>query len=80
VLNFYGYNDVVAASMAAPIVGGSSACASAIKSAFQTVGSMLQSEAGIEDLSTMFNVCPHTPLKFKENQAVFVETLSGMWM
>ncbi len=41
---------------------------------------MLQSSRGIEQLSSMFNVCPHTPLQFKENQAVFVETASGAWL
>ena len=38
VANFYGYNDVVGESMAAPIVGGSDACALAIKTAFEVSG------------------------------------------
>ena len=32
--NFQGYNDVVAESMSAPIVGGSAQCAGAIRDAF----------------------------------------------
>jgi hypothetical protein len=43
----------------------------------QDVGTMLVSSSGVEQLSEMFNVCPHTPLQFRENQAVFVETISG---
>lgn len=51
------YNDVVAQSMAAEIVGGSQQCATAIAEGHAVIGDMLKSEEGRRALEQQFNVC-----------------------
>jgi hypothetical protein len=68
-LNFEGYNNVVAASMSNPVVGGSQACLDAIAGGHATIGDMLQSSDGQSQLASMFNVCNATALSSIVNQA-----------
>lgn len=75
--NFQGYNDVCAASLAAPIVGGSPACLQAVSMAFAAVGAGLASADGRRDLEKQFNLCDTAPLDTAENQAEFTEALMG---
>ena len=56
-LDMQCYNNIVGASMAAPIVGGSAACAAAIKAGHETVGTLLKTTAGQQQLQKAFNVC-----------------------
>jgi len=56
-LDFQGYHDVVAASLAAPVVGGSAQCAANIKSAFATIGQCVADPAKRQQLARDFNSC-----------------------
>lgn len=69
VVDFPGYNDVVADSMSAPIVGGSSECLAAIATGHAQVGNLLQSAEGQGTLATLFNLCNATALSWELNQA-----------
>ncbi len=57
VLNFRGYNDVVGAALANPLVGGDAACAGAVRAAFAALGAALQTAAGRRALEADFPVC-----------------------
>lgn len=66
-----GYNDVVASSMAAEIVGGSAACSQAIADGHQYIGEQLQTAEGQANIEKLFNVCTPGALADKQNQATF---------
>jgi serine protease 16 len=57
IADFTGYNDVIAASLADPIVGGSSACTQNVQAAFAAVATALATPAGRTNLSTDFLSC-----------------------
>lgn len=66
-----GYNDVVAESMAAEIVGGSQACLDTVVEGHQTIGEMLKSTEGQKKLEEQFNVCIPGSLADAKNQEQF---------
>jgi serine protease 16 len=55
--DFTGYNDVVADSTAAEIVGGSENCAQIVRNGHEAVGELLQSKQGRTQLAKLFNIC-----------------------
>jgi thymus-specific serine protease len=57
ILNTQGYNDVAAASLADPLVGGSDPCVKAVQAAFATLGVRLLTPAGRRELAADMNVC-----------------------
>jgi len=57
ILNFQGYNDVVAASLASPAVGGDALCVGAVRAAFADLGAELTSADGRRALERVFPVC-----------------------
>ena len=57
ILNFQGYNDVVAASLASPAVGGDALCVGAVRAAFADLGAELTSADGRRALELVFPVC-----------------------
>ena len=67
----YEYNEVVAQSMAAEVVGGSQACASAISEGHATIGDMLTTAEGRKELEDMFNICVPGSLDDPKNQEQF---------
>ena len=55
------YNEVVASSISAEIVGGSNACLSAVTSGHKAIGDLLTTSDGRRSLEEMFNLCvPHS--------------------
>mmetsp|Transcript_39364 Transcript_39364/g.47725 ORF Transcript_39364/g.47725 Transcript_39364/m.47725 type:complete len:538 (-) Transcript_39364:26-1639(-) len=81
IANFQGYNDVVAASMSAPIVGGSTGCGDAIKKAFMLIGEELTVSTSRRSLELTFNVCKSEkqPLDHVNEQMIFTENLAGVF-
>jgi len=77
--NFQGYNDVVAASMANPDVGGSSLCHDTIRSAFTTLGQMFSKQDQHAAIEAMFNVCTKGSLADDANCASLSNTLSEIF-
>ena len=77
--NFQGYNDVVAASMANPDVGGSSSCHDTIDSAFTTLGQMFSKQDQRPAIEEMFNVCTEGSLFDDANCASLSNTLSEIF-
>jgi len=77
--NFQGYNDVVAASMANPDVGGSSSCHDTIDSAFTTLGQMFSKRDQRPAIEEMFNVCTEGSLFDDANCASLSNTLSEIF-
>lgn len=58
VADFYGYNDVVAASLSSPLVGGSPACLTAVKAAFVGIDAALRGpDANKTAISTLMSSC-----------------------
>jgi len=74
-----GYNDVVAASLANPHVGGSSACLDAVTASFENLGARLDSEAGQRSLENTFDVCEAGSLSEEENWQGFSESFWGLF-
>jgi serine protease 16 len=66
-----GYNNVVAASMAATSVGGSQACLDAIVEGHKDVGEQLKSADGRRALESTFNVCKPGALEDEKNREQF---------
>jgi serine protease 16 len=56
IVNFQGYNDVVSQSLATNIIGGSTACLEAVRSAFKQVDDLLD-EKNFDKLSKDFLSC-----------------------
>jgi serine protease 16 len=77
--NYQGYNNVVGQSMAATSVGGSTACQSAIQTAFKDLGTNLKTSSGQAALEKQFNVCGSGDLQITNNQAEFLESLSELF-
>jgi len=77
--NFQGYNDVVAASMAATDVGGSMQCADSIQTAFTTIGEQLGTSDGRRELEQLFNLCDENALEDTNNQRQFTMGLSELF-
>ena len=71
-VNMRGYNDIIAQSLQAKIVGGSDACAEQTREAFATVGLNLKSAAGRQFLYDLFDICipaaDNDPLIDEENR------------
>jgi serine protease 16 len=76
-LDFTGYNQVVAASMAASVVGGSEQCAKEIYDGFQQIEAVFNSNDALEinKLSTLFNSCSNITEAL--DQTNFVGTVAG---
>lgn len=77
VVNFEGYNQVVAASLASEIVGGSQQCLDMVRKGFQVVDTMIGAGAFYK-LQTDFKSCG--PLSAKEDMVLFVSNLAGYFM
>ncbi|XP_039627224.1 thymus-specific serine protease [Polypterus senegalus] len=76
-LDFTGYNQVVAASLSNPVVGGSKECLQAVRKAFQVVDKML--EAGnLSVLEKDFFSCGN--LSLPEDQSQLVSNLADIFM
>lgn len=71
VVDFQGYNNVVAKSMAAKVVGGSEQCLGAIKEGHAAVKEQLQSAEGRAYLEQLFNICTPGSLDDVRNQEQF---------
>eukprot|EP00475_Leptophrys_vorax_P015941 TRINITY_DN22328_c0_g1_i2.p1 TRINITY_DN22328_c0_g1~~TRINITY_DN22328_c0_g1_i2.p1 ORF type:complete len:317 (-),score=63.01 TRINITY_DN22328_c0_g1_i2:51-1001(-) len=56
-VDFQGYNDVVAQSTGAEIIGGSERCVSIVRDGHEIVRNMLKSSEGRSSLAELFNVC-----------------------
>ena len=78
--NMQGFNDVMAQSMRATIVGGSEQCVEQIRIAFSDMGLLLGSVEGRQFLYDRFNLCTSEaepdPLKDAYNQFQFTYYLS----
>lgn len=78
--NMRGFNDVMARSMGATIVGGSDQCVEQIRRAFSDLGSLLSSVEGRQFLYDRFNLCTSEaesdPLEDTNNQFQFLYYLS----
>jgi len=74
-----GYNNVVAASLANPHVGGSKACRDAVSASFEALGARLSSEAGQRSLENTFDVCEAGSLGVEENWQGFSESFWGLF-
>ncbi|MCF8146059.1 MAG: hypothetical protein K9N21_19305 [Deltaproteobacteria bacterium] len=78
--NMEGFNNVMAQSMGATVVGGSEQCVEQIRSAFSDIGSLLGSVEGRQFLYDRFNLCTSAadpdPLKDEYNQFQFIYYLS----
>jgi thymus-specific serine protease len=70
-VDFPGYNNVVAQSTANPIVGGSDACLAVVVDGHKAIGELLMNEAGRRSLEKTFNVCKPKSLDDPHNQVVF---------
>lgn len=70
-VDFPGYNNVVAESMANPLVGGSDACRAVIVEGHKQIGELLKTESGRRDLESTFNVCVPRSLEDPLNQEQF---------
>lgn len=71
VVDFPGYNNVVANSMAAEDVGGSEKCLSAIKEGHAIIKEKLQTADGRAFVEKLFNVCTPGSLDDVKNQEQF---------
>ena len=65
------YNEVVASSISAEIVGGSEACLNAVTSGHAAIGEMLATSDGRRNLEEMFNLCTPNSLEDTGNQEQF---------
>ena len=81
VIDMYGYNDVVAYSMADPVVGGSPQCLANIKAAFGGLGAVLAgpNDLAKDDLGREYDLCAPSDLRVPINVKVFLETLWGLF-
>lgn len=70
-VNMKEYNDVVANSLSAKIVGGSEECLNVIKSGHNTIGEMLKTTEGQTQLEQLFNICDAGSLNNIKNQEQF---------
>lgn len=70
-VDMVGYNDVVASSMAAEVVGGSTACLNTVIDGHKTIGEKLQTAAGQKELEKLFDVCEPGSLSDIKNQEQF---------
>ena len=70
-VDFPGYNNVVAESMANPDVGGSDECLAVITQGHRDIGTLLQTEDGRRTLEKTFNICVPNTLEDPTNQATF---------
>jgi serine protease 16 len=66
-----GYNNVVAASMAAVDVGGSQACLDTIVEGHKVVGEKLLTVEGRSELEDLFNICTPGALQDPKNREQF---------
>lgn len=71
VVDMVGYNEVVAESMKAPIVGGSDECLNIIVEGHQEVGNQLQTADGRRSLEKQFNICVPGTLENEKNREEF---------
>jgi serine protease 16 len=80
-VNMKGYNDIIAQSLQAEIVGGSAACAEQTREAFAAVGLNLKSATGRQFLYDLFDICIPSvdtdPLIDEENRFQFLNTLAA---
>jgi len=70
-VDFPGYNNVVAHSMAATSVGGSAGCLSAIAEGHRVIGEKLVTAEGRRELETSFKVCKPGTLEDVRNREQF---------
>jgi thymus-specific serine protease len=82
-VNMQGYQDVLARSLTAPIVGGSAECANAVDTAFAALGAGLSTAGTRATLYTEFNVCTSDaepdPLAIADNQFTQYENLTSLF-
>lgn len=74
-VNFQGYNDVVAASLADPLVGGSPTCAGAVANAFASLGAELGYAYGRRTVEGLLHVCGASALDDVRNQQMLLQAL-----
>jgi thymus-specific serine protease len=77
VADFRQYNEVIGASLATPLVGGSTQCESTITKAFTVLQSMLTSSSGRQQLSSMFNTCQPLDGATVNDTNTFVMSVAG---
>jgi len=70
-VDFRGYLDVVAASLAQPSVGGSTACAAAVQEGHAEIGRRLETEGGRRELERLFRLCGERPLDSADSRALW---------
>eukprot|EP00434_Breviolum_minutum_P036567 symbB.v1.2.032401.t1/scaffold3828.1/size49577/4 len=68
-MNFKGYHDVVASSLAAPTVGGAVQCLSTITNGHAQLGELLKTDLGKRSLEKKFRLCGQNPLDNLQNVA-----------
>lgn len=73
--NFIGYNEVVHASLSAPIVGGSDECAANVAAAFATIDKLIETQEGVTSITEKFNTC--APVTTANDTLTFVSNLSN---
>ena len=81
-LDMPGYNDVVARSLAYPLVGGSAACVANVSRAFAELGALLTTASGSAAVAKQFNVCPGSSNALFNNPynvKMLTETLWGLF-
>lgn len=74
ITNFEGYNEVVAASLASKIVGGSDQCLSSVIKAFKVVDQLIHDKQ-LDQLAKDFLSC--APISEKMDIVTFVSNLAG---
>jgi len=81
VLNYQGFNDVVAQSLSKDHVGGSQHCLDAVKTAFSSLGSQLGQGLMRRRMETKFNVChlSKNPLDLANNRKLFMEVAAEVF-
>jgi len=70
-VDFPGYNNVVAHSVANPDVGGSSECLAVVVDGHKEIGELLKSESGRRQLEQTFNLCDAGVLEDTQNREQF---------
>lgn len=76
--DFFGYNQVVAQSMATKLVGGSQICAQNIATAFVEIDRLIGTgQEGLASLDRKFNTCK--PLNASDDITTFVSNLAGIF-
>lgn len=66
-MNFQGFHDVVASSLAAPSVFGTPQCLATISRGHAELGDLLKTERGKRSLEKKFNLCGSNPLDVRQN-------------